>query len=74
VDLNTRRVDLKVSEEELARRRAELETKGGYKVPQSQTPWQELFRRETGGLSGGMVLRRAVAYRDVGSVKLRDNH
>ncbi|EAW14487.1 IlvD/Edd family dehydratase [Aspergillus clavatus NRRL 1] len=62
VDLNKRRVDILVSEEELKRRRDELEKEGGYAVPASQTPWQELFRKETTQLSEGMVLREAVKY------------
>lgn len=62
VDLNKRRVDILVTAEELERRRDELERNGGYNVPKSQTPWQELFRRETGQLSEGMVFREAVKY------------
>ncbi|KKK12469.1 putative dihydroxy acid dehydratase [Aspergillus rambellii] len=62
VDLNKRRVDILLSEEELRQRRAELEDKGGYGVPDSQTPWQELFRKETSQLNEGMVLREAVKY------------
>ncbi|KAL1969729.1 hypothetical protein VTN77DRAFT_8282 [Rasamsonia byssochlamydoides] len=65
VDLRKRRVDILVSEEELQRRRAELESRGGYEMPESQTPWQELFRRETDQLSEGMVLREAVKYQRV---------
>ncbi|KAL3445606.1 dihydroxy-acid/6-phosphogluconate dehydratase [Aspergillus insuetus] len=62
VDLNKRRVDILLSEEELDRRRASLEATGGYSVPESQTPWQELFRKETSQLNEGMVLREAVKY------------
>ncbi|KAB8277769.1 putative dihydroxy acid dehydratase [Aspergillus minisclerotigenes] len=62
VDLNKRRVDILVSTEELEKRRKTLEAQGGYDVPESQTPWQELFRRETTQLSDGMVLRDAVKY------------
>ncbi len=39
-----------VSEEELARRRRELEKEGGYPIPPSQTPWQELQRADVGQL------------------------
>ncbi|GMF77508.1 unnamed protein product [Aspergillus oryzae] len=60
VDLNKRRVDILVSTEELEKRRKTLEAQGGYDVPESQTPWQELFRRETTQLSDGMVLRDAI--------------
>lgn len=63
VDLNQRRVDiLSVSEYELRQRREELAIRGGYDNPQSRTPWQEMFRKETAQLNEGMVLREAVKY------------
>ena len=62
VDLTQRRVDILVSEEELVRRRDQLAAIGGYQVFESQTPWQELFRREVDQLSEGMVFREAVKY------------
>jgi len=65
IDLNRRRVDILVPEEELKRRRVELDAKGGYAIPESQTPWQEMFRRETDQLSEAMVLREAVKYQIV---------
>ncbi|KAL6859968.1 hypothetical protein ACO1O0_003992 [Amphichorda felina] len=65
VDLNTRRVDVLLPEGEVARRREKLEASGGYKYPESQTPWQELHRRETGQLSEGMILKRAARYLSV---------
>lgn len=40
IDLNTRRVDVLISDEELAARKAKLEIK----LPPNQTPSQELFR------------------------------
>lgn len=76
VDLKKRRVDLQLSDDVLKARRKELEAAGGYKGPPSHTPWQDLFRRETGGLSEGMVLRRAVHFQRVAQKYpiLRDNH
>lgn len=82
VDLNKRRVDILLSDEELKRRRKELDEKGGYKVPESHTPWQDIFRREVGGLSEGMVFKRATKFHRVGDRAredardggLRDNH
>lgn len=65
VDLMRRRVDLLLSEDELDKRRKEMEDKGGFPVPESQTPWQEIFRREVGQLDGGMILRGAVKYQKV---------
>ncbi|CAN8105084.1 unnamed protein product [Discula destructiva] len=76
VDLDKRRVDIMLPAEELAARREELEANGGYQIPASQTPWQDIFRREVGGLSGGMVFERAVGFQKVAEKHrvLRDNH
>lgn len=65
VDLNERRVDILVDADEIERRKVDLHAKGGYSGPESQTPWQEIFRRETDQLSEGMVLRDAVKYQRV---------
>lgn len=62
VDLKRRLVDILVSTEEIEKRRSALEASGGYAAPESHTPWQELFRRETTQLSEGMVLRGAVKF------------
>lgn len=76
VDLNARRVDVLLSAAALRARRVELEASGGYHGPPSQTPWQDLFRREVGGLSGGMVLERAVRFQKIAQEYPvpRDNH
>jgi dihydroxy-acid dehydratase len=65
-----------VPTEELGRRRAELEAAGGYQVPPSQTPWQELQRATVGQLSTGAVLEPAVKYQRVAETFgiPRDNH
>ncbi|CAH0045147.1 unnamed protein product [Clonostachys solani] len=65
VDLTKRRVDILVPAEELDARRRELEAKGGYPIPPSHTPWQDIFRREVGGLSEGMVMKKAVQFQRV---------
>ena len=65
VDLTKRRVDILITPEELERRRADIQTRGGYSGPESHTPWQEIFRRETDQLNEGMVLREAVKYQRV---------
>ena len=76
VDLKTRRVDAKVSEEEMAERRAALEAAGGFKYPPSQTPWQELQRATVGPLQTGAVLEPAVKYHRIIDKfgNPRDNH
>ncbi len=76
IDLNTRRADILISDEELAKRRQALETSGGYKFPESQTPWQEIQRGMVDELSEGMVLKPAVKYQRIAKTKgiPRDNH
>jgi dihydroxy-acid dehydratase len=76
VDLNKGTCSMLVAEDELARRRADLDKAGGYKVPESQTPWQEIFRKEVDQLSHGMVMKGAVKFQRIAKVKgiPRDNH
>lgn len=76
IDLVAGTADVLLSDDELAARRAQLEQDGGYPVPASQTPWQEIQRSMVDQLGDGMVLRPAVAYQRVaGSVRVpRDNH
>ncbi|QYN37173.1 hypothetical protein K1T35_07990 [Pseudonocardia sp. DSM 110487] len=62
-------------EAELAERRRRLDDGGGYPMPASQTPWQEIQRGMVDQLSAGMVLKPAVAYQRVASKGLpRGNH
>ena len=76
IDLNTGSCNMLVPEAELQRRRAALEKAGGYKVPPSQTPWQEIFRKEVGQLAEGMVLKGATKFQRVAKTMglPRDNH
>ncbi len=75
IDLNKGTADILLSDAELAERRAELQKRGGYKVPESQTPWQEIQRGMVDQLGDGMVLRPAVKYQRVAQKHVpRDNH
>jgi xylonate dehydratase len=75
IDLNRGSADMLVAEEELAARRAALEREGGYKIPESQTPWQELHRANVEQLSEGMVLKEAVKYQRIAQKTVpRDSH
>jgi dihydroxy-acid dehydratase len=58
VDLNNRSVNVLVSDEEMAARRALFEPK----MPASQTPWQELYRQLVGQLSTGGCLEPATLH------------
>ncbi|KQS54265.1 dihydroxy-acid dehydratase [Brevundimonas sp. Leaf363] len=76
VDLNTRKVDVLISDEELAERRETFERAGGYAFPESQTPWQEFQRSMVGQLETGAVLEPAVKYHRIVDTRgmPRDNH
>ena len=76
VDLNKGSMNVLLPEAEIAKRHAELATAGGYKIPESQTPWQEIFRANTDQLAQGMVLKGAVKFQRIAKTKgiPRDNH
>lgn len=75
IDLNKGTANVLVSKTELTMRRAVLERSGGYKVPPSQTPWQEMHRASVEQLSEGMVLKPAVKYQRIAQKSVpRDSH
>ncbi|WP_122466185.1 IlvD/Edd family dehydratase [Brevundimonas lutea] len=74
VDLNTGRVDVLLSDEDLTDRRAALQAAGGYACPASQTPWQEIQRGMVTELETGAVLAPAVGYHRLVDRLPRDNH
>ncbi|MEP4197753.1 MAG: IlvD/Edd family dehydratase [Aliishimia sp.] len=75
IDLNKFSADMLVSIEDLAQRARDLEAAGGYNSPESQTPWQELFREKVGRLDHGMTLEGAADYLDISRKFMpRDNH
>jgi dihydroxy-acid dehydratase len=76
IDLKKRTADILISDAELQKRREALAKAGGYKYPDSQTPWQEIQRGMVDELSNGMVLKPAVKYQKIATSKglPRDNH
>jgi dihydroxy-acid dehydratase len=62
IDLRRGEANMLVSEAELETRRRELEARGGYPIPPSQTPWQEMQRAVIGQLDTGAALEPAVKY------------
>jgi dihydroxy-acid dehydratase len=70
VDLNEGSCNMLISDEELAKRKAE----GIPPVPASQTPWQELYRSTVGQMETGACMELALEYRGVGQVLPRHNH
>ncbi len=76
ISLKERTANILVSDAELQKRREALAKSGGYKYPESQTPWQEIQRGMVDELSNGMVLKPAVKYQKIAATKglPRDNH
>jgi dihydroxy-acid dehydratase len=70
IDVERGCCDALVSDEEIARRK----TQAPPPIPESQTPWQELFRATTGQLDKGAVMELAVKYRGVAAKTPRHNH
>ena len=76
IDLDKGEANVLLSDEEMERRLRELAEEGGYPIPPSQTPWQEIQRSMVAQLSEGMVLEPAVKYQRVAQTMglPRDNH
>jgi dihydroxy-acid dehydratase len=70
VDLKQRRVDVLLSEEEIAARRASLKPAEII----NQSPWQEFYRSNVGQLETGACLEFAVKYHDLRNVVPRHSH
>jgi dihydroxy-acid dehydratase len=76
IDLRKGEANILLSDGELAERRAELQKRGGYQYPASQTPWQEIQRSMIDQLSEGMVLKPAIKFQRVAQTSgiPRDSH
>ncbi len=70
VDLKHRRVDLLISDDEIAARRAALPEE----VLRNDSPWQQLYRAHVGQLDTGACLDFAVDYRDLRKTVPRHSH
>lgn len=70
VDLRSRSVNVLLSDEEIARRKAEL-TPAPLK---SNSPWEEFYRGHVGQLETGACLEFAVKYHDIRKVVPRHSH
>ena len=70
VDLESRRVDVLLSDEEIERRRRELKPA----ELKNDSPWQELYRAHVGQLETGACLEFAVGYRDLRKTVPRHSH
>jgi dihydroxy-acid dehydratase len=70
IDLNAGTCDALVEQAEIARRKAEPAPP----IPESNTPWEELYREKTGQLGEGGVLDFALKYRRTSEKVPRHNH
>jgi dihydroxyacid dehydratase/phosphogluconate dehydratase len=70
VDLRNCRVDVLLSDAEIASRKSALTRT----EPRNDSPWQELYRRYVGQLESGGCLDFAVAYRDLRKTVPRHSH
>ena len=73
IDLNACTADMLVDLVELERRQSALGPRPF--APESQTPWQEIFREKVQSFSEGMILDGADEYKDIArKYTPRDNH
>ena len=70
IDFEAGSCDALVDEAEIERRKADPPPP----IPESNTPWEELFREKTGQLADGMVLEFAIKYRSTARKTPRHNH
>jgi len=76
IDLRKGEANILISDEELNQRRQALQAAGGFRYPESQTPWQEMQRADVGQAETGAVLESAVKYQRLAQTKgvPRHNH
>jgi dihydroxy-acid dehydratase len=75
IDLNRGEANMLIDAAELEQRFQVLADKGGFPIPEHQTPWQEIQRGMVGQLDEGMVLKPAIKYQRVAQRHTpRDNH
>lgn len=75
IDLRACTANMLVSDAVLQSRLDALVAAGGFPIPVSQSPWQEIFRDRVAPLADGMTLRGADAYQDIARKHMpRDNH
>ena len=76
IDLNTGDCNVLLSADVIAKRRADLEKSGGFKIPPAQTPWQEIYRNTTEQLAQGMIIKGSTKFQRVAKTMgiPRDNH
>ncbi|WP_174285964.1 IlvD/Edd family dehydratase [Sphingomonas bacterium] len=76
IDLGRGTADVLIPDDELAERRRVLVEAGGYRYPESQTPWQQIQRSLVGQFDTGAILEGAETYQRVAQTRglPRDSH
>ena len=76
IDLKVGTVNVLIGEDEIEARRKALTAAGGYAIPPSQTPWQEIQRAQVGQLESGAIMEGAEAFQRIAQTRglPRDNH
>jgi dihydroxy-acid dehydratase len=76
IDLRKGTADVLISGEDLAARKLALAAAGGYAIPPSQTPWQQIQRGLVGQMESGAILEGAEAFQRIAQTRglPRDNH
>ncbi len=70
INLNNYSANMLVSEKEIDKRKLN----GTPKYPESQTPWQEIYRNNVGQIDKGAVLEDAIKFQNVKKDLPRNNH
>jgi len=70
IDLNNYTADMLIDEEEIEKRKLD----GVPPYPESQTPWQEIYRKNIGQIDKGAVLEDSVKFQDIKKDLPRNNH
>jgi dihydroxy-acid dehydratase len=65
IDLNKGDANILITDAQIKQRRAELTAKGGFPIPEHQTPWQELYRSTVGQHATGACMEFATRYQDI---------
>ena len=70
IDLNKYTADMLVDDKEIEKRKLD----GIPSYPESQTPWQEIYRKNVGQIDKGAVLEDAVKFQNIKKDLPRNNH
>ena len=70
IDLNTRRVDVLITDSEITERHKNLQ----FNIPKNQTWWQQIYRQQVSSLSTGAVFNDMLTYNNIAKNIPRHSH